>query len=48
MAPSAKIERGTTPGTGSSTEWGTWGVEAEELPKLQGAEEPDNISNNLE
>ena len=48
MAPGAKIERSPAPDAGSSTEQGTWGFEAEELPEPLGAEEPDDISNNFE
>ena len=48
MAPGAKIGRSPAPDAGSSTEQGTWGFEAEELPELQGAEEPDDISGSFE
>ena len=43
MASGAKIRRGPAPDAGSSTKQGTWGFEAEELPELQGTEEPDDI-----
>ena len=48
MAPGTKIGRSPAPDAGSSTERGTWGVEAEELPEPLGAEEPEDISNNSE
>ena len=48
MAPGAKIGWSPAPDAGSSTELGTWGFEAEELPELQGAEEPDDISSSFE
>ena len=48
MASDIKIERSLAPDAGSSTERGTWGFEAEELPEPLGAEEPDDISNNFE
>ena len=48
MAPSAKIGRGPAPDAGSSAGTETWGFEAEELPELQGAEEPEDILGNLE
>ena len=48
MALGAKIGRSPAPDAGSSTELGTWGFEAEELPELQGAEEPDDISSSFE
>ena len=47
MAPGAKTGRSPAPDAGSSTEKGTWGFEAEELPELQGAEEPDDISSSF-
>ena len=48
MAPGAKIGRSPAPDVGSSAETGTWGFEAEELPELQGAEEPEDISSSFE
>ena len=48
MAPSAKIGRSPAPDAGSSTEQGAWGFEAEELPELQGAEEPEDILSSFE
>ena len=48
MAPGAKIGRSPAPDAGSFAEQGTWGFEAEELPELQGAEEPDDISGSFE
>ena len=45
MAPGVKIGRGPTPGMDSSTERGTWGVEAEELPEPSEAKVPEDISN---
>ena len=48
MVPGVKIERSPAPGAGSSTERGTWGVEAEELPEPLGTEELEDISNNSE
>ena len=48
MAPDAKTGRSPAPDAGSFTETGTWGFEAEELPELQGAEEPDDILSSFE
>ena len=48
MAPGVKTGRSPAPDVGLSAEQGTWGCEAEELPKLQGAEEPDDISGSFE
>ena len=48
MVPDAKTGRGPAPDAGSSAETGTWGFEAEELPKLQGAEEPEDILSGFE
>ena len=48
MVPDAKIGQSPAPDAGSSAEQGTWGFEAEELPELQGAKEPDDISGSFE
>ena len=48
MAPGVKIGRSPAPDAGSSAETGTWGFEVEELPELQGAEEPEDISSSFE
>ena len=45
MAPDAKIGRGPTPDVGSSTVWGFWGAEVDELPEPLEAEVPEDISN---
>ena len=45
MAPSAKIGRGPTLDVGSSTVWGFWGAEADELLEPLEAEVPEDISN---
>ena len=47
MAPDAKIERSLAPDAGSSTEQGTWGFEAEELPEPLEAEVPEDILNDF-
>ena len=43
MVPGAKIGRDPAPNVGSSAETGAWGLEAEELPELMGAEESEDI-----
>ena len=45
MAPSAKIGRGPAPDVGSSTVWGFWEAEADELPEPLEAEVLEDISN---
>ena len=45
MAPDAKIGRGPALDVGSSTVWGSWGTEADELLKPLEAEVPEDISN---
>ena len=47
MAPDAKIGRSPAPDVGSSTEWGSWGAEAEELSESLEAEVPEDISNDF-
>ena len=47
MLLDAKTERSLVPDVGSSTEWESWGAEAEELPEPLGAEVPEDISNNF-
>ena len=45
MTPGAKTGRGPALDVGSSTVWGFWGVEADELLKPLEAEVPEDISN---
>ena len=45
MASDAKIGQGPAPDVGSSTVWGFWGAEADELLKPLEAEVPEDISN---
>ena len=45
MAPDAKIGRGPAPDVGSSTVWGSWGADADELQEPLEAEVPEDISN---
>ena len=45
MAPGTKIERGPALDVGSSTVWGSWGAEADELLEPLEAEVPEDISN---
>ena len=45
MAPGAKIERGPALDVGSSTVWGFWRAEADELLESLEAEASEDISN---
>ena len=45
MAPGAKIGRGPAPDVGSSTVWGFWGAEVDELLEPLEVEVPEDISN---
>ena len=47
MVPGAKTGRSPIPDVGSSTEWGFWGAEAEELPEPLEAEVSEDISNDF-
>ena len=47
MVLDAKTGRSPVPDVGSSTEWGSWGAEAEELPKPLEVEVPKDISNDF-
>ena len=47
MTPGTKIGRSPTPDVGSSTEWGSWGAEVEELPEPLEAKVPEDISNDF-
>ena len=45
MAPGAKIGRGLALDVGSSTVWGSWGADADELTEPLEVEVPEDISN---
>ena len=45
MAPDTKIGRSSAPDVGSSTVWGSWGAEADELLEPLEAEVSEDISN---
>ena len=45
MAPGAKVGRGPALDVGSSTMWGSWRADADELPESLEVEVPEDISN---
>ena len=45
MVPGTKIERSPAPDVDSSTVWGSWGAEADELSEPLEVEVPEDISN---